>query len=132
MKFDVTLTISVDDGIVNVAPCVVKSIKYIDSNSPVPSIIWVKFENEEQGIQTRKHYQSYFTIDICRTLTPIFACKRTFTYGQNHIAIARLQFPLRPASAKTIHKEQGLSVKKLVVNMGSGIYNGWNALCCFQ
>lgn len=77
--YDITLNISVEDGVVNGAPCVVKCLQYLDSQSVIPSIIWVQFNDEEAGTITRQNYKRFYNVvSIDKKLTPIFACKRTF------------------------------------------------------
>ncbi len=68
---------------------------------------------------TRRKYRHYFTLGIKENWTPIFAAKRTFTVGRAHTAVSRMQFPLTPSSAKTIHKCQSNTLKELAVHMGT-------------
>ena len=84
----------------------------------IPSIIWILFDDLHVGAQTRTKYKSYYT-DEHNTWTPIFAIKRTFQGTRKHISIIRTQFPLRPATAKTIHKSQGDTLQNVVVHMGT-------------
>lgn len=47
--------------------------------------------------------------------TPIFDCQRSFVF--NSTTYQRIQFPLRPAAGKTIHKAQGCTVDEIVVDL---------------
>ena len=119
MCYETTVNVSVEDGIVNGAPCTVQHIQYFEQNSPIPSIIWVKFECDEVGVLTRQKYHSFYTKAIDKSWTPIFACKRSFSSGPQYKTVVRQQFPLRPAAGKTNHKVQGQSLKELVVDLST-------------
>jgi hypothetical protein len=117
MQYETNANISVEDGITNGSGCLIRKIQYISPHNPVPSIIWVQFDEAKVGQQTRRDYSSYFRQGISKEWTPIFAIKRTFVVTKKHISVIRTQFPLRPAAAKTIHKAQGSTLDTIVVNM---------------
>lgn len=51
------------------------------------------------------------------TWTPIKPVTTQFAVGRNRaVQVVRKQFPLRPASAKTIHRSQGDTETRIVVN----------------
>jgi hypothetical protein len=118
LYYEITANLNVEDGIVNGSGCIIKKLQYI-TDSPIPSIIWVEFDRTKIGKLTRNKFSRFFTSNICRTWTPIFAEKRTFYVGKNHTAVTRCQFPMRQAAAKTIHKAQGDTLQEVVVNMSS-------------
>ena len=52
---------------------------------------------------------------IVSTWTPIKPITTQFGVGRNQTAqVLRMQFPLRPAAAKTIHRSQGDTEQKIV------------------
>ena len=55
--------------------------------------------------------------NIDKSWTPVFDIKRSFFY--NRRTFERVQFPLRPSAAKTIHKSQGCTLDKVVVNLAA-------------
>ena len=116
--YDTTHNISVDDGICNGTPCVLKKIQYLNMLSAVPSCLWMKFLDSNIGKQTRRKYSHYFTADIEPDWTPIWAVKRTFMFRNK--AVVRQQFPIKPSSGKTIHKAQGQTKEQIVVDTTRG------------
>jgi hypothetical protein len=118
LYYETTCNLNVEDGIVNGSGCVIRKLQYL-TDSRIPSIIWVEFDHTKVGHQTRNKYYKFYTPDIQKTWTPIFAVKRTFHVGRDHKAITRSQFPLRPSGAKTIHKAQGDTVNEVVVNLSA-------------
>ena len=116
--YDTTHNVSVEDGICNGTPGVLKKIQYPDALSPVPSCLWIQFSDSNIGKGTRRKYSHYFKADINPEWTPIWAVKRTFMYRSK--AVVRQQFPLKPSSGKTIHKAQGQTKEQIVVDTARG------------
>ncbi|KAL5006836.1 hypothetical protein ScPMuIL_015642 [Solemya velum] len=114
MKYDLNVNVNVDDGLTNGASGQIEVIDY-RLPSQRPSIIWVKFFHSKIGKLSRRKYSHLFRSDIDRSLTPIFDVKRSFLY--NSKPYERIQFPLTPAAAKTIHKAQGDTVEEIVVDL---------------
>lgn len=104
MKYDLTANIDVADGLTNGSSCEIKKFEWKTKTSR-PSIIWVKFDDVNIGKSARQKYKHLYSKDINRSWTTIFDIKRSFTY--KYKTFERIQFPLRPASARTIHKSQG-------------------------
>ena len=92
----------------------------MEKQKSVPSCLWVEFSDKNVGRKTRKEYfhysKKYPEVSIEWTL--IWFVKRTFMLRRK--AIVRQQFPLRPSSAKTIHKAQGKTKSCVVIDMTSG------------
>jgi hypothetical protein len=107
-----TANIDVSDGLVNGATGeVVHIIATADKNV---SHILVKFDNPNVGLQKilSSPYRS-----LCNNAVPITKHETTFlAQGKKGSEITRLQFPLTLAWATTIHKVQGLTLPKIVVN----------------
>ncbi|KAK3090521.1 hypothetical protein FSP39_012459 [Pinctada imbricata] len=115
MIYDITVNLDVNDGVANGSSCI---IKYIENRIPEttrPSIVWVLFEDHSVGSNTRQKYKHLYHSSIDKTWTPIFDVNRNFLY--NYKSYQRTQFPLKPAAAKTVHKAQGSTVDKLVIDM---------------
>ena len=83
-------------------------------------IIWVQFDHSDVGEKTRHENRQIYVQGIERTWTPIKPITTQFAVGRNQTAqIVRKQFPLRPAAAKTIHRSQGDTEKRIVVNFST-------------
>ena len=76
LYYDTTHNISVDDGICNGTPCVLKKIEYFDKNNHIPSVLWVEFPELDIGRNTRYEYRRYFTSNVLSHWTPIWAEKK--------------------------------------------------------
>ena len=115
MPYEITANLNISDGLVNGACCHVRKIDHKQANNDRPSIIWVEFEDDSTGKETRTTYKHLRSPDVHNSWTPIFDTQRNFLY--NRKSFIRIQFPLRPAAAKTIHKSQGCTLRKVVVDM---------------
>ncbi|XP_070561973.1 uncharacterized protein [Ptychodera flava] len=116
LHYDCTVNLDVEDGLTNGATCVLKKIEYKQGLSK-PAILWVKFIDNKIGQNWRQKYQSFYTSNIKKSFTPIFAITRTFPV--NRAYVTRQQFPLCPSSARTMHKCQGYTLPKAVIHMGT-------------
>lgn len=120
-KYDLTTNVDVTDGLTNGTECVIKSIDYRVENSSRPSIIWVSFPDLDIGKnQCRENSNLYTKKNIHRNWTPILEVTRQFRINKKtQVQILRRQFPLRPATAKTIHRCQGDTLDAAVVDFPS-------------
>ena len=116
--YDTTHNISVEDGICNGTPCVLRKIQYLDNQNACPSCLWVEFPEKNIGRQTRGRYRHHYKPGISLDWTPIWSVQRTFMFRRK--AIVRQQFPLKASSAKTIHKAQGQTKSCVVIDMTIG------------
>ncbi|XP_033759145.1 uncharacterized protein LOC117341405 [Pecten maximus] len=114
MIYDISVNIDVADGLTNGSTCVVKYIEYKQSTIR-PAIVWVLFGNEKIGAMRRSQYQHLLNRNVDKSWTPIFETKRTFMY--NRKTFERIQFPLTPSAAKTVHKAQGATLDQVVVSL---------------
>ena len=117
MIYDITVNVNVADGLTNGSTCVVKFIEYKMEGTDRPSIIWVLFQDSQIGQSTREKFlnRGLYSTNIDKAWTPIFDIERTFIY--NFKTYQRIQFPLKPAAGKTIHKAQGSTVDEIVVDL---------------
>ena len=117
MIYVMTVNVDVDDGLTNGSTGIVKLIEYRMEGTNRPSIIWVLFDHSRIGRSTRERFfnRGFYNANIERDWTPVFDVERTFIY--NYKTYQRIQFPLKPAAAKTVHKAQGATVDKVVVDL---------------
>ena len=115
MIYDITINLDVNDGIANGSSCIVKFIENRIPQTTRPSIVWVLFNDLSIGSNTRQKYKHLYHREIDPSWTPIFEVNRNFLY--NYKSFQRTQFPLKPAAAKTVHKSQGCTVDKLVIDL---------------
>ena len=74
LVYAITVNIKTDDGLINGATCVLKKIQYLEqSTKQMPSILWVYFEDVKIGQQWRYRYKRFYSLEIDKTWTPIFA-----------------------------------------------------------
>ena len=118
LRYEVVANIAVEDGLTNGAGCVLKKIERKMDTTNRPSILWVQFDNENIGKDQRRSYRRFYTNNIDKQWTPLFDIKRNFSVRKNVNAM-RIQFPLRPAGAKTVHKAQGETLKDVVIHLGA-------------
>lgn len=117
MIYVMTVNVCVEDGLTNGSTGVVKSIEYKMEGTNRPSVIWVLFEDPRIGKSTRQKYlqRGFYHSHIKKEWTPVFDTERTFMY--KYKMYQRIQFPLRAAAAKTVHKAQGATVEQVVVDL---------------
>ncbi|XP_062615034.1 uncharacterized protein LOC134276764 [Saccostrea cucullata] len=115
MMYDITVNIDVTDGLTNGSSCTVYLVENKLPSVSRPSIVWVKFLDSAVGRIARQKYRHLFHDGVMDDWTPIFDCQRSFVF--NSTTYQRIQFPLRPAAGKTIHKAQGCTVDEIVVDL---------------
>ena len=113
------VNVQIDDSLTNGASNVIRKIQLHDKNKP-SGIVWVKFDHEDVGRKTRYENRSLYIEGIHLSWTPIKPVTTQFAVGRTRSAqVVRKQFPLRPAAAKTIHRSQGDTENKIVVNFNT-------------
>ena len=99
-----TSNLWIEAGLVNGAMGTVKAIAYLRGSPPdLPQAVMVKFD----------HYSGPTLHD---GTIPIVPLKRTWVEGNT--VMSRQQLPLKLAWAITIHKAQGLTMNKVVIDIG--------------
>ena len=110
-----TANVDVEDGLTNGATGVVKHIDFRMEGTNRPSIIWVLFDDPRVGRTTREKYRKLYNSNIHTDWTPVFDVQRTFIL--NYKTYQRIQFPLTPASGKSVWKAEGATVDRVVVDL---------------
>ena len=110
-----TANVDVEDGLTNGATGVVKQIDFRMEGTNRPSIIWVLFDDPRVGRTTREKYRTLYNSSINTDWTPVFDVQRTFIL--NYKTYQRIQFPLTPASGKSVWKAEGATVDRVVVDL---------------
>ena len=99
-----TTTLLVDGGLVNRAMGTVAAICYHTGGPPnLPIAVMVKFD-------------SYSGPTLPNEAIPITPLRRS--WSASGAQCSRLQLPLKPAWAVTNHKSQGLTLDKVVIDIG--------------
>ena len=115
-RTEISLNTRTDDGMTNGAANVIKLIQVHQTDRP-SGIIWVQFDHADVGEKTRHDNRQLYVQGIALTWTPIKPITTQFAVGRNRtVQVVRKQFPLRPAAAKTIHRSQGDTESRIVVN----------------
>lgn len=128
IRYMVTNNIDVSDGLFNGATGVLKSIKMLGN---LPFIVYIKFDDSSIGKKARQVHSTSPEDNIDPSWTPIEKRKEQFTCGdKGSITILRHQFALVPAEAITIHKAQGQSYEKVVVEWDKNLQRKTLYVCC--
>ena len=115
-RTEIAINIRTEDGMTNGAGNVIKKIKLHQRDKP-SGIIWVQFDHPHVGEKTRHENRNLYVQGIQPTWTQVIPVIIQFAVGTNRTAqVVRKQFPLRPAAAKTIHRSQGDTEARIVVN----------------
>ena len=114
LKYEIVLNINTADGLTNGASCTVKCVQ-VPVDKKARGVIWVQFDDDDIGRNTRASNRNRYKPGIDPSWTPVVPEMRKFTVGRNN-EVARTQFPLRAASAKTVHRSQGDTVSEVVAD----------------
>ena len=122
LKYEIVLNINTADGLTNGASCTVKCVQ-VPVDKKARGVIWVHFEQHDIGRNTRALSKNKYKSGIDPSWTPIVPEMRKFPVGRNN-EVSRTQFPLRAASAKTVHRSQGDTVSEIVVDFSGRTQTG--------
>ena len=118
-RTEMAVNVRTDDGLTNGASNIIKLIQLRDDTKP-SGLVWVQFDCEDVGKKTRQENRTLYFRGIESTWTPIQPVTTQFAVGKTKSAqVVRKQFPLRPASAKTVHRSQGDTQSQIVVNLNT-------------
>ena len=93
--------------------------KYLEKNrTGQVETVWVLFETDQMGIKLRNERQKPVLCSGENTWTPIKAITREFSVGKfKGVKVARKQFPLQLSCAKKIHRAQGSTLNRAVIQL---------------
>ena len=111
----ITVNVDVEYGLTNGATGVVKHTDNRMEGTNPPTIIWVLFDDLRIGRSAREKYRTLYNSSIHREWTPVFDVQRTFI--MNYKTYQRVQFPLTPASGKSVFKAESATVDEVVVDL---------------
>ena len=118
-RTELVMNLRTEDGMTNGAGNVIKLVQVHQQDKP-SGIVWVQFDHSVVGQKTRNENRHLYLQGIEQTWTPIKPVTTQFAVGKNKtVQVVRKQFPLRPAAAKTIHRSQGDTETKIVVNFST-------------
>ena len=102
-RTEIAINIRTDDGLTNGASNVIKHIHLINDSKP-SGLVWVQLDYDDVGKKTQQENRNVYTEGIPNSWSPIKLVTTQFAFGKMKSAqVVRKQFPLRPASAKTVH-----------------------------
>ncbi|MES9882338.1 MAG: AAA family ATPase [Sedimenticola sp.] len=117
LNYEICLNINVPDGLTNGANGTVKLLQISHTSRQAAGVVWIQFEDPMVGRNTRSENKNFYRNHIDQTWTPIIPISRQFRVGRNKQGeVLRTQFPLRPCAAKTIHRAQGETLQRIVVD----------------
>ena len=118
-RTEMAANVRTDDSLTNGASNIIKLIQLRD-DSKRSGLIWVQFDCEDVGKKTQQENRTLYCRGIESTWTPIKPVTTQFAVGKTKSAqVVRKQFPLRPASAKTVHRSQGDTQSQILVNLNT-------------
>lgn len=134
LRAELSTNVNVEDELANGASCVIKCVNKSIGNS-LNGCIWVQFDNNIIGAKCRREKQNLYSENISRDWTPIIQVKNQCPVGRyRSVEVLRTQYPLRAASAKTLHRCQGDTMTTGVIDMsGRGfVHDHYVALSRFK
>ena len=113
-RTEIAINIHIDHGLTNGASNVIKHIHLTKDSKPY-GLVWVQFDYDDAGKKTRQENRN-----LPNSWTPIKPVTTQFAVGETKSPqVVRKQFPLRPASAKTVRRSQGDTQSQIVVNLNT-------------
>ena len=116
--YDLTVNLDTQDGLINGASCIIKMIDIpVDKTDPCGRV-WVQFIDKETGSSLRSSNRHLYRRRFDKNWTPIEPIVKQYPAGhKGQATVQRVQFPLRPAHAKTIHRSQGDTLPTAVIDL---------------
>lgn len=114
LQAELSTNINVEDGLANGASCIVRALSGDPFSGNHYMYIWVEFKEESIGM----HYRHLYQTGLNAKWTPVPQVKKQFQVGHYKSAeVMRTQFPLRAASAKTVHRCQSDTMSAAVIDL---------------
>ncbi|KAJ8048403.1 hypothetical protein HOLleu_00701 [Holothuria leucospilota] len=108
-RVEACINVNVSDGLTNGASGIVTCLSNVSEHTY--TCVWILFDDPKVGKITRRSHRPAYHGNISSSWTPISRTSRLFRVGKGHNGqVLTKQFPLRPTSAKTVHRAQGDTV----------------------
>ena len=120
-RTEIAINIRTDDGMTNDASNVVKHIQSTN-NSKSSGLVWVQFDHDDVTLEEKPDKKiETSTQRVSKILgLQLKPVTTQFAVGKRKSAqVVRKQFPLRPASAKTVHRSHGDTQSQIVVHLNT-------------
>ena len=118
-RIEVCINIDISDGLTNGAAGKIMGLPGANEQNmcKAAGIMWIHFDDRCVGRKTRASKRELYTNKTPRTWTPIGPIKKQLNISQKSTLKAiRVQFPVRSAAAKTIHRCQGQTLDAVVAD----------------
>lgn len=117
LRCEISINVDVEDGLSNGASGVLMGV-CLPKTGHRPMALWIDFDQETIGKSCRDKNKHLYTKQTHPHWTPLLETNKIFPVGRYKSAqVLRTQFPIRPASAKTVHRCQGDTMQSLVVDL---------------
>ena len=120
-RIEICINIDIGDGLTNGAAGTVMGLPGTNSQGACTAAgyMWIHFDDTLTGRRARAKAQQkeMYTKDTPRYWTPIGPIKKQLNISQkSQLNAIRIQFPIRCAAAKTIHRSQGQTLQSVVAD----------------
>ena len=120
-RIEICINIDIGDGLTNGAAGTVMGLPGTNSQGACTAAgyMWIHFDDTLTGRRARAKAQQkeMYTRDTPRYWTPIGPIKKQLNISQkSQLNAIRIQFPIRCAAAKTIHRSQGQTLQSVVAD----------------
>lgn len=126
-RYMITSNLDTSDGLVNGSTRYLKKVDmgYLKSNdtssNDKPMGVWLQMEEPLSGKKRRIQYKNVTTSRAYPSdWTPLEPITSNFKRGKGSLQVAKSQFPIVVAEALTIHKSQGATYDKVLIDLTKG------------
>ena len=117
---ELAVNVDVPDGLTNGARGTLKAFEWALAPTRSIACLWASFDEERVGMEARANATAQYRRQPCihPSWTPVRRWGVRFGVGpRKAVEINRIQFPLVPCAARTIHRFQGGSLKRAVIGL---------------
>ncbi|KAK9833668.1 hypothetical protein WJX74_002278 [Apatococcus lobatus] len=117
---ELAVNVDVPDGLTNGVKGTLRAIEWALFPTRHVACLWVLFDEERIGLQARAKATLQHRRQPCihTSWTPIARWGARFAVGpRKAVEVHRVQFPVVPCAARTIHKYQGGSLQRAVIGL---------------